>query len=72
MDLFYLDMEYDVLLILLDEDHEEVNELINCQFHLTNNFTFLFKQNKFYLLTIKMAKPKYICAEPNDGGVYFG
>jgi len=34
MDLFYLDMEYDVQLYQVDEDHEEVNELINYQFHL--------------------------------------
>jgi len=33
MDCFYLDMEYDVQLNQLDEDHEEVNELINYQFH---------------------------------------
>jgi hypothetical protein len=33
MDLFYLDMEYDVQLYQVDEDHEEVNEWINYQFH---------------------------------------
>jgi hemerythrin len=41
MDYFYLDMEYDVQLNQVDEDHEEVNELINYQFHLTK------KTNKF-------------------------
>ncbi len=35
MDLFYLDMEYDVQLYQVDEDHEEVNEWINYRFHLT-------------------------------------
>jgi hypothetical protein len=47
MDLFYLDMEYDVLLIQLDEDHEEVNELINSQFHLTKCEILLRKESLF-------------------------
>ena len=35
MDLIYLDMEYDVQLYRVDEDHEEEHELKNYQVHLT-------------------------------------
>jgi len=42
MDCFYLDMEYDVQLNQVDEDHEEVNELINYQFHLTKKICFFY------------------------------
>jgi len=49
MDLFYLDMEYDVQLYQVDEDHEEVNELINYRFHLTK----IFMKKKFFFLLEK-------------------